>query len=353
MNQIHDPDRRGFSSDNSAAVHPEVMEALLAANGGHLPAYGADPYTERLQEVIEQRFGPGARAYPVFNGTGANVIALRSMLPAWGAVVCAESAHVNTDENAAPERIGGIKLWTVPAPDGKLTPELVDRQAWGWGNEHRAQPLAISLTQSSELGTVYSLEELSVLAAHAHGLGMAVHVDGARLANAAAALEVSLQELTTAVGIDVVSFGGTKNGLMFGEAVVVLDPSVVSGMEYLRKMSMQLASKMRFVSAQLLALLEGDLWLSSARHANEMARRLRAGAEELPEIRFTQATEANALFAVLPPGVADEVRQRYRFYDWDSRSGEVRWMCSWDTTEDDVDGFLKALAEALGNRAAS
>ncbi len=267
------PAWRGFASDNYAGVHPEALAAVAAANAGHAVSYGGDPYTARLQEVVREHFGPRAEVLPVLNGTGANVVALTSVLPRWGAVVTAATAHVNTDEAGAPERVAGLKLLTVPSPDGKLTPELVDREAWGWGNEHRAQPLAVSLTQSTELGTLYAPAELRALADHAHQRGMAVHLDGARLWNAAAALGVTLRELTTDVGVDVVSLGGTKNGLLGVEAVVVLDPERATGLPHLRKLTMQLASKMRFASAQLLALFDDGLG-----HAQRRARQRDGGA---------------------------------------------------------------------------
>ena len=338
---------RGFASDNYAGVHPEVLAALAEANDGHARSYGADPWTARLQEVVREHFGEQAEAFPVFTGTAANVLSLQALLPRWGAVVCSEAAHIHNDENGAPERVGGMKLLPVAAPQAKLTPELVERQAWGFGDEHRAQPAAVSLTQSTELGTVYAVEELRALVDQAHALGMGVHMDGARLANAAAALDVPLRELTVDVGVDVLSLGGTKNGVLFAEAVVVLDPDAAPGMTYLRKMDMQLASKMRFLSAQLVALLEGDLWLRSARHANAMAVRLRAAVADLPGVELTQPTQANAVFAVLPPGVADRAREAFPFYDWDARSGEVRWMCSFDTTEEDVAGLADAVSAAL------
>ena len=348
MTQLHDPAWRGFASDNYAGAHPEVLAALADANGGHQIAYGEDAYTARLQEVIRGHFGEQAEAFPVFNGTGANVTALTSMLPRWGAVVTTTNAHIHTDENAAPERVSGLKLLTVPTPDGKLTPELVDVEAWGWGDEHRAQPLAVSITQSTELGTVYSIEEIRAITDHAHAHGMTVHMDGARIANAAAALGAGLREFTTDAGVDVLSFGGTKNGLLYGEAVVVLNPEASDGLLFLRKLSMQLASKMRFVSAQLIALLEGDLWMRSAGHANAMAARLRSALEGVPAVRFTQPTDANALFAILPPGAADRLRERFRFYDWNPATGEVRWMTAFDTTEADVDAFAAAIRAEVG-----
>lgn len=358
METLHDPTHRAFASDNYAGAHPEIIEALAAANGGHQGSYGADAYTARLRDVAEAHFGDQAEIFPVFTGTGANVIGLEAMLPRWGAVVCASGAHINTDENGAPERMAGLKLLPVPAPDGKLTPELIDREAHGWGQEHRAQPLAVSITQSTELGTCYTVEELREVTRHAHALGMTVHLDGARLANAAAHLGVSLGALTTHAGIDVLSFGGTKNGLLFGEAIVVLNPDAATGLGYLRKLNAQLASKMRFLSAQLITLLEGDLWLTSARHANAMARHLRSSLEReqasggLPGLAFTQPTEANAVFATLPRAAAEAVRERFRFYDWDAARGEVRWMCSWDTTEAEVDAFVAAIRDALASTGA-
>jgi threonine aldolase len=343
VDRLHDPDRRELGSDNYAGVHPEVLAALVTANEGHVPAYGADPYTAHLQEVLRGHLGPDAEAHPVFNGTGANVLALQTMLPRWGAVICAETAHINTDENAAPERVGGLKLLTVATPDGKLTPELVATRARGWGDEHRAQPGVVSITQTTELGTLYTPDEIAALTEQAHGLGMRVHLDGSRLVNAAAALDVPLRALTTDVGVDVISLGGTKNGALFGEAVVTLTPGATPGIGFQRKVDMQLASKMRFVSAQLVALFEGDLWLRSARHANAMAARLSAAVADLPGVRVTQPTQANAVFVALPPGAADALRSVRRFYDWDAAAGEVRWMCAFDTTEQDVDDFVAAV----------
>ena len=344
---LHDPSSRAFASDNYAGVHPEVLAAIAAANGGHQVSYGADAYTARLAEVVRGEFGVDAEIFPVFNGTGGNVVGLTAMMPRWGAVVASETAHIHTDEAGAPERVSGLKLLTVPTPDGKLTPALIDRQAWGWGDEHRAQPLVVSLTQSTELGTVYTVDELRAIADHVHGLGMALHLDGARIWNAAAALGVSLGEMTAGAGVDVLTLGGTKNGLLGAEAIVVLHPDRVQGISYLRKLSMQLASKMRFLSAQLLTLFEDDLGLHSARHANAMATRLRSALEGTPGLSFSQPTEANGVFAVLDNAVADRLRERFRFYDWNRAAGQVRWMCAFDTTTDDVDAFAAAVREEL------
>ncbi|MDQ0649406.1 threonine aldolase [Microbacterium natoriense] len=350
MSIQHDPAIRGFASDNYSGIHPDVLSAIAAANGGHQVAYGEDAYTARLQEVFQSHFGETAQAFPVFNGTGANVTGLQSMLPRWGAVIAASTAHINVDEGGAPEKIGGFKLLAVPTDDGKLTPELVDREAWGWGDEHRSQPLVVSITQSTELGTLYTAEEIKALADHAHEHGMKLHLDGARISNAAAALDLPLRAFTTDAGVDVLSFGGTKNGAMLGEAIVVLNPAASDGLIYSRKFNMQLSSKMRFVSAQLIALLEGDLWLRNAQHANAMAQRLRgeidAGIADgsITGVAFTQPTQSNGVFATLPDGVADRLREKFRFYDWDAARNEVRWMCGFDTQEEDVDAFVAELS---------
>jgi len=349
VTSLHDTAVRGFASDNYSGVHPEVLAAISAANDGHQIAYGEDDYTQRLQEVFARHFGEGVEAFPVFNGTGANVTGLQSMLPRWGAVIAASTAHINVDEGGAPERVAGIKILSVPTDDGKLTPELIDREAWGWGDEHRAQPLVVSITQSTELGTLYTPGEIRAIADHIHPLGMRLHMDGARVANAAAALDLPLRAFTRDAGVDVLSFGGTKNGALGAEAIVVLDPAASEGLRYLRKLNMQLSSKMRFVSAQLIALLDGDLYLRNARHANAMAQRLRRAVEagvadgSIRGVGFSQPTQSNGVFATLPEGVADALRESFRFYDWDAARGEVRWMCSFDTTEADVDAFVAEL----------
>jgi threonine aldolase len=353
VTSLHDHNSRGFASDNYAGVHPEVLTALADANGGHQISYGEDVYTERLHDVMRCEFGDQAEVFPVFNGTGANVVALTSLLPRWGAVVATSTAHIHTDEGGAPEKMAGLKLYTVPTPGGKLTPELIATEAWGWGDEHRAQPLAISITQTTELGTLYTPAEVTAIADWAHANGMALHMDGARIWNAAAALGVPFRAFTTDAGVDILSFGGTKNGLLGAEAVVVLNPERVDGMVFLRKTSMQLASKMRFMSAQLLALFSAGLGLRSAGQANAMAARLRSALEEgistgtITGLAFSQNTQANAVFAILPNDAADRIRERVRFYDWDRALGQVRWMCAFDTTEDDVDAFVAVIREEL------
>jgi threonine aldolase len=343
----HDPDSRGFASDNYAGVHPEILDALAVANGGHQISYGEDAYTEHLQSVFRRHFGEQATAYPVFNGTGANVVGLQAMTERWESVICAETAHINVDECGAPEKVAGLKLLTLPTPDGKLTPELIARHAWGWGDEHRAQPRIVSIAQTTEVGTCYTPEQIAAICEQAHSHGMKVHVDGARLANAAATLDLPLHAFTTDVGVDVLSFGGTKNGMLLGEAVVVLNPDAVRGMQFLRKAAMQLASKMRFLSVQFESLLGGDLWLRNAKHANAMARRLADEVRGLPDVRITQEVEANAVFAILPRDVTERLQKRFRFYTWNEQTGEVRWMASFDTTEADIDAFGAAVADEL------
>jgi len=342
-----EPGARGFASDNYSGVHAEVLAALLSANVGHETAYGDDQYTRRLHDVFRAHFGGQAAAYPVFNGTGANVVALQALTTRWASVVCTSSAHIHVDECGAPEKVAGLKLLPVRTPDGKLTTELVDLEARGFSDVHRAQPQVVSITQTTELGTAYSVDELGALCDHAHRLGMRVHMDGSRVANAAAFLGVPLREFTTDVGVDALSFGGTKNGLMVGEVVVVLAPGAAPGLEYVRKSSMQLASKMRFISAQFEVLLGTDLWLRSASHANAMARRLAAGVRDAPGLQIARPVQANAVFAVVPREVAARLQQRFRFYTWDESTGEVRWMTTFDTTEEDVDAFAAAIREEL------
>ena len=339
-------ERRGFASDNHAGVHPEVMEAIAAANGGHAEAYGGDPWTARAQQRFREHFGPAARAFPVFNGTGANVLCIGALTHPWEAVVCARTAHLHVDECGAPER-AGRKLLVVDTPDGRLAPELIAPLLTRIGDEHVVQPRLISIAQSTELGTVYPPEAVAALADWAHAHGMVLHVDGARLCNAAAALGVPLRALTTDAGVDAVSFGGTKNGLMGAEAVVLLRDELGDGFKYRRKQAMQLASKMRYISAQLDALLSGGLWERSAAHANAMARRLAAAVGDLEGVRVTQPVEANAVFAVLPPPVTERLQECWPFYVWDEATGEVRWMASWDTTEEEVDAFAGDVRAAL------
>ena len=339
---------RGFASDNYAGIHPDILAAISSANEGHQVAYGDDVYTEKLTAVIKKQFGDKAEVFPVFNGTGANVVTLQAMCRSWEAVVCSTTAHINVDEGGAPEKVAGLKLLQVETPNGKLTPELIDRQAWGFGNEHRSQPKVVSITNSTELGTVYTVEEIKAIVDHAHGLGLYVHLDGARISNAAASLGVPLRAFTTDVGVDAVSLGGTKNGAMGAEAIVILNPELTSSMKYVRKTGMQLASKMRFISVQLIAMFEDDLWLKNARHSNEMAQALYVGIKDIPGVKV-DAPQANALFPILPADAIEPLQSVAKFYVWDHMINQVRWMCSWDTTIEDVENFVAAVKQQLAN----
>jgi threonine aldolase len=345
---------RGFASDNFAGAHPDVLAAVAAANAGHVPAYGDDPYTAKAEARLREHFGEGARAFLVFNGSAANVLCLLAAARPFEAVICPDTAHMNVDECGAPERIAGVKLYTVAAPAGKLTPELVTARLRGVriGDEHAARPRVVSISNATELGTVYTPDEVRALAELAHERRMLLHLDGARLANAAAGLDLSLRDLTTDAGVDILSFGGTKNGLLLGEAVVFCAPELADDFLYVRKQSLQLASKMRFVAAQFDALLRDELWRRNATHANAMAARLANAVKDLPGVRVTQQVEANGVFAVLPREATrrllDEWPGETPFHVWSEQTGEVRWMTAWDTTEEDVDRFAGAIADALG-----
>ena len=352
-------DQRGFASDNYAGVHPAVMARMAEVNQGHQVAYGDDTETARFQEIVKELFGKNAVGFPVFNGTGANVIALQSAVKRWEAVICVESAHIHMDEGGAPEKMGGLKLWTVPSSDGKLSVDGLRSQLFDFGFVHRAQPGVVSITQTTEMGTVYQPEEVSALADVAHEHGLLLHMDGARLSNAAAALGKGFKEFTTDVGVDLVSLGGTKIGALAAEAVVVTDittergAELASAMPFLRKTSMQLPSKMRFVSAQLNALFadEAKVATENAQIANSMAAKLYEGVLEIagkqPEVSVPNRAEANAVFPILPGNVTKKIQEDFRFYIWDQVTGQVRWMCSWDTTLEDVEGLLTSLRKAL------
>jgi threonine aldolase len=336
---------RGFASDNSAGVHPAVLAAIAAANDGHAYGYGHDEWTGRCSERFRAVFGPDAVAFPVWNGTAANVLALRACCRPWHAVVCADTAHLNVDEAGAPEALAGVKLMSSPGLHGKLTPRAVAERTVRIGDEHAVQPRVISISQATELGTVYSAAEVRELSDLAHDNGMVLHMDGARLSNAAASLDMPLRTLTTDAGVDVLSFGGTKNGLLGAEAVVFLRADLAEGFAWLRKQSLHLASKMRFLAVQLETLLADELWLTLASHANAMAARLAEAVRSVPGLTVTRPVQSNAVFATLPAGAIEPLRARFPFYVWDEGSGEVRWMCSWDTTERDVDEFAQAVAE--------
>ena len=341
------PTGRTFASDNWAPAHPAVLAALAAANEGHVPAYGYDPWTEGAVARFRALLGDDVAVFPVFNGTAANILCLEALLRPYEAVICADTAHIATDECGAPERYLGSKLLTVATSDGKLTPQLAATRLRGLGDEHHAQPRAVSITQSTELGTVYTAAEVRALADWAHEHGLTLHMDGARIANAAAALGLGLRAATRDLGVDALSFGGTKNGAVGAEAVVLFRPGLADSMLFRRKQGMQLASKLRYPSAQLSALLDGDLWLANGRRANAMAARLATAVADVPGVELTQPVQANAIFVRLPAAAIPRLQQHAFFHVYDEQTGLCRWMTAWDTAEADVDAFAAAVRAEL------
>jgi len=347
MPQVPNPPTRSFASDNNAGMHPEILDAIARANQGHVVAYGDDPYTRSALAKFEEHFGPGIDVFFTFNGTGANVLSLQALNRPFHAVLCSEYAHIYTDECGAPEKHTGCKLIPLPHQDGKITLDSVRHAYHGIGDQHHVQARVISITQSTEMGTVYRPEEIQALAGFAHEHNMFLHVDGARLANAAASLGQTLRQATRDQGVDVLSFGGTKNGIMGGEAVVFFNRALSADFLYLRKQGMQLASKMRFVAAQFEALLTDALWRRSADRANGMARVLEAEVRKIPQVRVVWKVEANGVFAQIPRHAIAKIKERYFFYPWIEEECIVRWMCSFDTTEEDVRNFVQVVAEAV------
>ncbi len=339
--------KRGFASDNNSGVSPEVIEKIIEANNGHVIAYGDDPYTTRAIELFKKHFGESAVPFFVFNGTGANTLAISAINRSFNSVICAASAHINVDECSAPEKFSGCKLIPIETPDGKLTPELIEPHITGIGFEHHAQPKLISISQPTEMGTVYKPDEIKELSACAHKHQMALHIDGARLANAAVSLGLPFKTFTTDSGVDILSFGGTKNGLMGAESVVFLNNKFSENFKYIRKQGMQLASKMRFISAQFIAYLENDLWERNAKNSNNMAQLLYKKICQFDEIKITQPVEANGIFAIVPEKIIEPLLQEYFFYAWNEKKNEFRWMTSFDTKEEDIEGFCDTIKKHL------
>lgn len=344
---------KSFASDNASGAHPKIIEAMIAANVGHATAYGYDEYTKRADKKFKEHFGDDAEAYFLFNGTAANVVGLAGVTSSYSSVICSEVAHINTDECAAPQKFIGCRLLTVPTEDGKITIDGIKKHVIRIGDHHYAQPRVISLTQSTEYGTVYTPSEIKKIADYAHEQGMYLHIDGARLANAAVSLGLSLREISTDVGVDVLSFGGTKNGLMFGDAVVFFKSHYFKDFKYIRKQAMQLASKMRFISCQFEALLTDNLWLQNAKHANDMAKLLAKELEKIPELKITQKVEANAVFVLMPLNLIPLLQEKYYFYIWDEAKSEVRLMTAFDTTEEDIKGFVSTVKDIVGKSTVS
>ena len=341
--------KRGFASDNNAGVHPEILKELQTVNQGHTVGYGDDIYTDMALDMFKSHFGDTVDTYFVFTGTAANVLGISGISRSWNSIITSSTAHLETDECGAPEKYTGCKVLTVDTPDGKINRDLIERHVHGFGFEHHAQPKVISLTQSTEMGTVYTAGEIGKLADFAHEKGMLLHMDGARIANAAVSLNLSFRQFTTDAGVDLLSFGGTKNGMMFGEAICFLKPGLSGDFKYIRKQGMQLASKMRFISAQFIAYFRNDLWKNSALHANRMAKQLCNELSEVDGITITQPVQANGVFVIMPPLVAEKLRKRYFFYTWNEQIPEYRLMTSWDTQEKDIDEFISLLKKELKN----
>lgn len=332
-----------FGSDNHSGVHPLILQAIEQANTAYQPAYGDDDYTQEAMAVFKQHFGPDANVFFAFNGTGANVLCLKALTDSFNAIICPETAHINVDECGAPERVTGAKLLTVPTKDGKLRPDDVLKHLHGFGFQHHAQPKVISISQVTELGTVYSPDEIRDLAQLAHKYGLYLHMDGSRLANAAASLNLDFKSFTVDCGVDALSFGGTKNGMLLGEAVILFHPELAANFPYIRKQAMQLYSKSRFVAAQYLAYFKNDLWKSNALQANKMASYLRECLLTVPGVQVTQQVESNAVFAIIPKEVCEPLMKKYCFYIWDESTGEVRWMCAYNTEKSHIELFIEDL----------
>lgn len=341
------PNRRGFASDNNAGVHPNILRALAEVNDGHVIAYGDDPYTEKANTKLREIFGQEVEPFFVFIGTAANVLGLSTITQPYHAVICPETAHINVDECGAPEKFTGCKLLSCSTPDGKLTVDMIATHMHGIGFEHHVQPRVVSITQATELGTVYTIDEIREIASYTHKHGMLLHMDGARISNAAVSLGCGFYEMTGGAGVDVLSFGGTKNGMIYGEAIIFFNQALCEDFKYRRKQGMQLASKMRYIAAQFSAYLENDLWKNNASNANRMAQKLYEAVKDIPGVEVTRRVESNAVFAKVPPHIVPTLQEEFFFYVWDEESSEVRWMCSFDTSEEDIESFASLLRSLL------
>jgi threonine aldolase len=339
--------RRGFGSDNNAGIHPDILREIVSVNTGHVTGYGTDIYTEQANALFREQLGSQTETFFVFTGTAANVLGLTAVLRSWNSIITASTAHLEGDECGAPEKFTGSKVLTVDAPDGKINPALIAKHMHGIDFEHHSQPKVVSITQATEMGTVYSASEIRDIAEYAHANGMLLHMDGARLANAAVSLGMPFKEFTTDAGVDVLSFGGTKNGMMFGEAVCFLKPGLSADFKYMRKQGMQLASKMRFISAQYIAYFHNDLWKKCATHSNTMAGMLADKLNQIRGVKITQPVQSNGLFVIIPGAVAEKIRKHYFFYPWNEATSEYRLMTSWDTQEEEIEDFIRLLKKEL------
>ncbi|MBI9068141.1 MAG: low specificity L-threonine aldolase [Salinivirgaceae bacterium] len=339
--------QRGFASDNNSGVHPLILESIVNANTGHEVGYGDDKYTEKAIKNFKNLFGNDIEVFFVLTGTGANVLGINNMGHSFNSIICPATAHINIDECGAPEKFTGMKTISIPTDNGKITVKDIRPHMHGIGFEHHSQPGIISITQPTELGTLYTPDEIKNLADFAHSNHMYLQMDGARISNAVASLDMPIADFTKNCGVDVLSFGGTKNGMMYGEAVVFLNKEISQNFKYFRKQGMQLASKMRYIGAQFNAFFEDDLWLKNAAHSNKMAKLLHDAVKDIDEVTITQAVQANGVFAIIPNEVIEKLQNEYFFYTWDEGRSEVRWMCSFDTTQDDIIEFAQLLKKLI------
>jgi threonine aldolase len=335
--------KRGFASDNNSGIHPEILKAIESSNVDHAVGYGDDIYTEKAKNLFRKEFGKETEIFFTLTGTGANILSIQSLCHSFHSIICTETAHIHTDECGAPEKFTGSKLIPIPSGNGKVSPGELNKKLHGFDTEHHSQPGMLSISQVTEMGTVYTAAEIRELADIAHLHGMYLHMDGARISNAAVSLGMNFREFTVDAGVDVLSFGGTKNGLMLGEAVLIFNPALAVHTKFYRKQAAQLYSKMRFVSAQFIPYLEREIWKENASHSNRMARKLADQVSEIKAIKITQKVEANGIFAILPREVIPLIRKEFFFYDWDESKGEVRWMTSFDTTDEDIENLVALL----------
>lgn len=342
--------RRGFASDNNAGVHPDILRELASVNSGHVTGYGSDVYTEEAKKLFREKLGPDAETYFVFTGTAANVLGISGVTRSWNSIIAADTAHLQQDECGAPEKLTGCKVLTVESLDGKINPDMIEKFMHGFDFEHHAQPKVISVSQATEMGTVYSVQEIIRLADYAHSKGLLLHMDGARLANSAVSLDLPFKAFTTDAGVDLLSFGGTKNGMMSAEAVCFLRKGLSPDFKYIRKQGLHLASKMRYISAQYIAYFRDDLWKRCASHANEMARLLAGKLSDIDQIHITQNVQSNGIFVIMPRQIAEKIMKHYFFYAWNEQRQEYRLMTSWDTSEEDINDFILVLKNAISGR---
>jgi threonine aldolase len=339
--------KRGFASDNNAGVHPEILKEIMSVNIGHVHGYGSDIYTEEALNIFKEQLGSNTETFFVFTGTAANVLSLTAVTRSWNSIITASTAHLEQDECGAPEKFTGSKVLVVDTSDGKINASQIEKHMHGIDFEHHSQPKVISVTQSTEMGTVYTASEIKAIADFAHSRGMLLHMDGARIANASVSLNLPFKAFTTDTGVDILSFGGTKNGMMFGEAICFLKPGLSKDFKYIRKQGMQLASKMRFISAQYISYFHDDLWKRCAAHSNTMARIMADRLMQVEGVKITQSVQSNGIFVIMPSDVAERIRTQFFFYPWNEKTSEYRLMTSWDTNEEDIEGFVKLLSEEL------